>query len=89
LVSAIRVLLQVRRGPGIAGSRQRPRGLHPANARSRWGLAAIDPARAAKLDSVAVIEELLLVGRRYAEKYLNVPSHFGPFLPAGSGGIWI
>ena len=50
------------------------------------GLAAIDPARVAKLDSIAAIDELLLVGRRYAEKYVNTQSHLGPFLPAGSGG---
>jgi hypothetical protein len=49
------------------------------------GLAAIDPARVAKLDSVAAIDELLLVGRRYAEKYLNTQSHFGPFFPACGG----
>jgi uncharacterized protein len=46
------------------------------------GLAAIDPALVAKLDSVAALDELQLIGRRYAEKYLKVQSHFGPFLPA-------
>ncbi len=45
------------------------------------GLAALDPARVAKLDSVAAIDDLLLVGRHYADKYLNVQPQFGPFSP--------
>jgi uncharacterized protein len=49
------------------------------------GLAAIDPARVAKLDSVAASDELLVVGRRYAEKFMKTQSHFGPFLPKGGG----
>ena len=49
------------------------------------GLAEIDAARVAKLDSVAAIDDLLLVGRRYAEKYLKTQSHFGPFFPADRG----
>ncbi len=49
------------------------------------GFAALDPARVAKLDSVAAIDELLLVGRHYAEKYLKAQSHLGPFLPKGGG----
>lgn len=53
------------------------------------GLTTIDPARVAKLDSIAAIDELLLVGRHYAEKYVNTQSHYGPFLSGGSDGIWI
>ena len=44
------------------------------------GLAAVDPARVAKLDSVESIDDLLLVGRRYAQKYVETESQFGRFL---------
>ena len=47
------------------------------------GLTRVDPARVAKLDSVAAIDDLLLIGRRYAEKYLKAETHIGPFLPRG------
>jgi predicted acylesterase/phospholipase RssA len=47
------------------------------------GVAAVDPARVAKLDSIEVIDDLLLIGRRYAEKYLQAETHIGPFLPRG------
>jgi hypothetical protein len=46
------------------------------------GLASIDPVRAAKLDSTEAIDDLLLIGRRYAQKYLQTKTQIGPFLPA-------
>jgi hypothetical protein len=45
------------------------------------GLSGVNPARVAKLDSVEAIEDLLLIGRHYAEKYLKAETHIGPFLP--------
>lgn len=44
-------------------------------------LSEIDPASVAKLDSVAAIDNLLLIGRTYAKTYVKDDAHFGPFLP--------
>lgn len=46
-------------------------------------LAALDPARVAKLDSIEAIDDLLDIGRRYAHKYLQTENQIGPFLPKG------
>lgn len=44
------------------------------------GLNDIDPKRIAKLDSIESIEDLLRVGRAYAEKSVDAGKHFGPFV---------
>src|SRR6202035_557369 len=48
------------------------------------GLEKVSPARLAKLDSVKAIDDLLLIGQRYAEKYLKLETQIGPFLPGRS-----
>jgi len=48
------------------------------------GLAKVDPARVANLDSVEAVDDLLLIGRCYAEKCLKTETQIGSFLP-GSG----
>jgi uncharacterized protein len=45
------------------------------------GLDDIDSGNVAKLDSVEAIDDLLRIGRRYAEMHLNTEKHFGKFWP--------
>jgi hypothetical protein len=47
-------------------------------------LAKVDTARVTKLDSVKAIDDLLLIGQRYAEKYLKLETQIGLFLPGRS-----
>jgi uncharacterized protein len=47
-------------------------------------LAKVDTARVTKLDSVEAIDDLLLIGQRYAEKYLKLETQIGLFLPGRS-----
>jgi uncharacterized protein len=46
-------------------------------------LTRIDPARVATLDSIDAIDDLLHIGRSYAQKHLKIETHIGSFLPRG------
>jgi len=47
----------------------------------RSNLAQVDPARVAKTRSIEAIDDLLLIGRRYARRYLQTEMHVAPFFP--------
>lgn len=49
------------------------------------GLTAIDPASVATLDSVAAIDDLLLIGRTYARKYLRIGDYTALLPTVGHG----